>query len=125
MGSVWFDGADDLNRLSADLRGASDRVGRAAQQVIRKTTLDVERDAKAFAPVDTGMLRSSIGHSDLRRIGQYGVLEAEIGPSASYGAFVEFGTSRQAPQAYMGPALDRNAPAFVAAMEQLAGEVLP
>lgn len=119
-----FEGLEDLNRLSADLRNAADRVGPRAQQVLRKTALDIEADAKAFAPVDTGNLRNSIGHSDLRTVGQSGVLEAEIGPTASYGAYVELGTSRMAPHAYMGPALDRRAPGFVAAMEALGGDVL-
>ena len=124
MASVWFDGVDDLNRLAVDLTGAADKVGDRAQLVMRKTALDIEADAKAFAPVDTGFLKNSIGHSDLRRVGQYGVLEVEIGPSAEYGAFVEFGTSTQAPQAFMGPALDRRSPGFVQAMEQLGGEIL-
>lgn len=122
--SVSFDGLDDLNRLSADLTAAAGRVGPRVQLVLRKTALDIERDAKAAAPVDTGNLRNSIGHSDLRTVGQSGVLEAEIGPSAAYGAFVEYGTSRMAPRAYMGPALDRNAPAFVKAIEQLGGDIL-
>lgn len=120
----WADGSE-LGRLAADLTSAPARVGARAQMVIRKTARDIERDAKALAPVDTGFLRSSIGHSDLRYVGQSGVLEAEVGPTAEYGAYVEWGTSRHAPQAYMGPALNRNEPAFTAAMEQLAEEVLP
>lgn len=124
MASVWFDGVDDLNKLSVDLTAAAEKIGPRAQVVLRKTALDIEADAKAFAPVDTGNLKNSIGHSDLRTVGQSGVLEAEIGPTAAYGAYVEYGTARNAPQAYMGPALDRRSPAFMAAMEQLAGEVL-
>lgn len=119
-----IEGLDDINRLAADLRGVADRVGPKAQVIVRKTAYDVERDAKAFAPVDTGNLRSSISHTDLRTVGQSGDLAVEIGPTANYGHFVELGTSRQAPQAYMGPALDRNAPGFIAAMEQLGAEIL-
>lgn len=125
MATVWFDGVEDLNRLAADLTAGADRVtGERARQVIRKTAVDVERDAKAFAPVDTGNLKNSIGHSDLRRVGTSGTLEVEIGPTANYGGYVEWGTSRMAPRAYMGPALDRNTPAFVAAVTQLGGEIL-
>ncbi len=116
--------ASELNRLAVDLTKAAGRIGPAAQVVIRKTALDIERDAKAFAPVDTGNLRNSIGHSDLRTVGQSGVLEAEIGPTAAYGAFVEFGTSRHGPAAYMGPAFDRHSGPFVSAVEQLAEDIL-
>jgi HK97 gp10 family phage protein len=118
----WADGSE-LGRLVADLRTAPHRVGVKAVQVVRKTALDVEADAKALVPVDTGNLRSSIGRSE-RSWGGDGI-EVEVGPTAFYGGFVEWGTSRHGPQAYMGPALNRREPAFVAAMEALMGEVLP
>ena len=111
--------ASQLNALAADLGAVGPRVGRLANQVIRKTALDVERDAKQLAPVDTGNLRNSIGSS----VG-IGGLSAEISPTAEYAVFVEYGTSRMAPQAFMGPALDRNTPSFVKAVEQLAREAL-
>ena len=114
----------ELNRLAVDLGQAPAKVGDRARTVMRKTALDVEADAKRFAPVDTGNLRNSIGHSDLRTLTQTGVLEVEIGPTAAYGHFVEFGTSRMAPHAYMGPAFDRAQPGFIAAMERIASEDL-
>jgi HK97 gp10 family phage protein len=113
----------DLNRVAVALDRAAGQVGAAAAQVLRKTTLDIEATAKQFAPVDTGALRNSIGH-DITGDGRYGVLEAEIGPTVDYAPYVEFGTSRQAPAAFMGPALDRHTPDFIAALEQLGGEVL-
>jgi HK97 gp10 family phage protein len=112
--------ASDFNRLASSFTQAAANIGPGAQAVVRKTTLDVERDAKSFVPVDTGNLKSSIGHSDLRTVGQSGVLEAEVGPTAEYGVYVEFGTSRKGPAAFMGPALDRQIPVFTQAMEQLA-----
>lgn len=114
----------ELNRLAVDLRQAPAKVGDRARTVMRKTALDIEADGKRFAPVDTGNLRNSIGHSDLRTLTQTGTLEVEIGPTASYGAFVEFGTSRMAPHAYMGPAFDRATPGFVDAMGRIASEDL-
>ncbi|WP_235939398.1 HK97-gp10 family putative phage morphogenesis protein [Occultella kanbiaonis] len=115
---VFIDGSG-FHTLAAELGAKTGRMGQLAQVVVRKTALDIERDAKAFVPVDTGNLRSSISHSDLRGVGQSGVLEAEVGPTANYGHFVEFGTSQHGPAAYMGPAMDRNAPAFADAMAQL------
>lgn len=124
MGSgVSFDGSE-LNRLSADLTKAAGKVGPLVQVVIRKAAIDIEATAKAFVPVDTGNLKNSIGHSDLRTVGQSGVMEVEIGPTANYGAFVEFGTSRQGPAAFMGPAFDRHSGPFGDALEQLAAGIL-
>jgi len=111
--------ASDLNALSAELAATGTKAGRMANDLIRKTTSDIERDAKTFAPVDTGNLRSSI-----RSRISAGGLASEITPTAAYAHFVEHGTSRMAPHAFMGPALDRNTPGFVSAAEKLAREAL-
>jgi HK97 gp10 family phage protein len=109
-----------IRELATSFTQGAANVGPMAQVAVRKTALDVERDAKAMAPVDTGNLKGSIGHSDLRTVGQSGALEATVGPTAAYGVHLEFGTSRTAPQPFMGPALDRQTPAFEQAMAQLA-----
>jgi HK97 gp10 family phage protein len=113
----------ELNKVAVALDRSAGQVGARGAQVLRKTALDIEATAKQFAPVDTGALRNSIGH-DLLGDGRYGVLEAEIGPTVEYAPYVEFGTSRRAPAAFMGPALDRHVPDFITALEQLGGEVL-
>lgn len=120
---MTFD-ASDLRRLAAQLANVGPETGKRAQLVMRKTAKDIEASAKNKVPVDTGNLKSSIGTSDLRRVGQSGSLQVEIGPTANYGVFVELGTSRMAPQPYMGPAFDLHLPAFQAAVAQLGGEVL-
>ncbi len=114
-------GADvgELLTLAADLGRAGTTVVRKAQQAVRKSALDVSTIAAELAPVDTSFLKSSIG-TDVAADG----LSAVVGPSASYGAHVEFGTRRMSPQPYMGPALDAVTPGFAAAMEQLGGDVL-
>jgi HK97 gp10 family phage protein len=119
MTGMEIDGSDFL-RLSASFAQGAANVGKDAQVVLRKTTLDVEADAKRRVAVDTGNLKSSIGHSDLRSVGQSGTLESEVGPTADYGVYLELGTSRAAPQPFLGPALDKHAPAFERAMEILA-----
>jgi HK97 gp10 family phage protein len=109
----------DLNRLEMDLGRASLEVIARTATVVRKTGMDVVRDAQLLCPVDTGNLRSSISVDyDADRLG------FEAGPTASYGGFVERGTSRMAPHAYLGPAFDRNVPAAVAALGLLGGSVL-
>ena len=110
-------GLDELNSIAADLRKAGFLAQWRAGQVVAKAAYDVEGIAKGFCPVDTGFLRSSIG-VDLA------LFSAVIGPTANYGPYVEFGTSRMAPAAFMGPALDQVTPEFVAAIEALGGDVL-
>ena len=117
-------GEEQLRRLSADIARAAKTTGARAQIVVRKTAYDIERTAKNKVPVDTGNLKGSIGHSDARSVGRSGTLAIEIGPTANYGAYVELGTSRMAPQPYMGPAADLHAPAFEQAMQQIGLEGL-
>ena len=112
-------GYEDLLKLSADLGKASYEVTRKAQMVVAKTAHDIEADAKSLAPVDTGMLRNSISTT----IGAGG-LSAEIGPTASYAAHVEFGTRRMRPQPFMRPAADQHFPSFEEAIELLGGDFL-
>ena len=109
----------ELLKLSADLGKASTEVTRRAQLVVAKTAHDIEASGKRNAPVDTGHLRNSISTTI-----SGGGLSAEIGPTASYGAYVEFGTRRMRPQPYMGPAADFHLPAFAEAVAQLGGELL-
>lgn len=123
MSDDFYVDLSEVNRLVVDLNRVGGQVGAEASMIVRKTALDIEATAKAFAPVDTGALRNSIGH-DITGDGRFGAVEAEIGPTVEYGPYVEFGTSRMAPSAYMGPALDRHSPGFVAALEQLGGEPL-
>ena len=112
----------ELNTLVADLGQVPSKVAVAARAATVNATFDIERDAKTFAPVDTGNLRNSIGHSDLRM--SLDDIAVEIGPTAHYGRYVEEGTSRMAPHAYLGPAFDRHAGSWVAALEQLVGDIL-
>ena len=112
-----------LELLSADLSGASKQAIARAKVVLKKTALDIERNAKAIAPVDFGTLKNSIGHSDMRLLSST-AMAVEIGPTVNYGGYVELGTSTQAPQAYMGPSLDRFAGPFEQAMGQIGLEAL-
>ena len=108
----------EVRNLATDLAKAGPVMAARAQTVIVKTAFDIEGTAKSLAPVDTGALRNSIG-SDIRP------LNAIIPASASYAGFLEWGTSRMAPQPYMGPRvarggqLGRHAARFLSAMEQV------
>lgn len=111
--NLSFD-ASELNGLSHSFSQAPEKAATMASQVVRATSFRIEGDAKIFAPVDTGHLEGSIG------VDVIGPMEAVIGPAANYGGFVELGTSRMAPQPYLGPATERHRDGFTQAMEQVA-----
>lgn len=110
--------ASELRSLGHDLTGASQRAASKAVQAIKKTAADITSDAKSAAPVDTGNLKNSIGYSLSSSAGE---VRAEIGPTAEYGHYVEFGTSNPnyPPQPYLTPAFERRLPGFEKAMGQL------
>lgn len=110
-----------LELLAVEFRAAGPRAIARSKIVLKKTALDIERNAKAIAPVDFGTLRQSIGHSDMRLLSASN-MAVEIGPTVNYGGYVEHGTSTQAPQAYMGPSLDRFSGPFEQAMQQIGME---
>jgi HK97 gp10 family phage protein len=124
--SVWVEGVGDLNRLSVDLGLIGPKSTVKASAVVRKSAADIQATAQAFVPVDTGNLKGSIGSGPVGqdRALRPGDMDAEIGPTAEYGAYVEYGTAHQAPAAYMGPAFDRHAPNFEAALGQVADDLL-
>lgn len=106
--SMFLD-VSEVGRFAADLGKVAAGAVKVAHAAVAKTALDIERDAKIAAPVDTGNLRNSISH-EIRAQGGLsgGSIIAAIGPTAEYGAFVEYGTSRMSPQPYLGPAFDRH-----------------
>lgn len=113
-------GIGDLNSLVVDLGSAGWRVTREASDLVDKTAHDIQATAQTLVPVDTGNLKNSIGVD--RPVGSD--IVAVIGPTAEYGAHVEYGTVNMAPHAYMGPSLDVHTPPFFEAMADVAGDIL-
>lgn len=109
-----------VRKLAADLGKVGPEVVKKARTVVQVVCANTKRDAQILAPVDTGNLRNSISYETHQiGAGTYGL----VGPTADYGAFVEFGTSRMGPQPYMGPATDRHENTFVEAMKAINPEV--
>lgn len=109
----------ELLRLADDLGDAGPQVEDRCKRVVEKTGHDVVSDAQALAPVDTGNLKNSIS-VDFDADG----LGFEAGPTANYAHFLEWGTSRMAPQPYMIPAFDRRIEPAIEALGQVAGRIL-
>lgn len=111
----------DLNTLALAFDTSGPFVARDLDKLVVATGHLIEGNAKQIVPVDTGALRSSIG-TDITREGAgrgYSVT-AEVGSPLDYAVYVELGTSRMAPYAYLGPSLDRYGPGFTAAAEVIA-----
>ena len=113
---MHFD-TSELRALAGDLKEGAARVESLAPRVVAKTAHDIEADGKIFAPVLTGTLESSIS-SEVHG------LSAEIGPHTDYEAYVEYGTSKMHAQPYMGPAVEKNAPAFEDALGKVGEKIL-
>lgn len=103
-----------IQRFEVSLGTAGTNIVSLAKAAVAKTAYDLQAQAMARCPVDTGNLRSSIT-VELDPSG----LAAEVGPTAHYGAHVEYGTVRMAPQPYMQPAIDAVMPGYLAAMQQI------
>ena len=102
-------GSETLRRNLARLAGAERRQAQA--DGLEAGARIVETHAKLVAPVDTGFLRNSI------QVDSVTPVEAIIAPHTEYAEFVEFGTSRQAAQSYMRPALDEHEREILGAIE--------
>jgi HK97 gp10 family phage protein len=107
----------EIRRFERDVEVGSVEAGKQVRNVVRKSVFATEAGGKARAAVLTGFMRNSIT-SDFRG-SNADVAQGETGPEAAYAPFVEHGTSRQAPQPFMGPAADEVEPTFYAGLEAI------
>jgi HK97 gp10 family phage protein len=84
------------------------------QKAVRKAALDIEREAKIAAPVDTGFLRASIHTVTGLEQG----MAADIPVGAEYGIYVEYGTHRNRAQPFLTPAVEKVRPGFEKAVSE-------
>jgi HK97 gp10 family phage protein len=133
---------DGLSEAIRDLKEwEQDKIRRTAMQVER-SAINIERDAKNAAPVDMGILRSSIAKT-VTATDKGRVVSAEVGTNVEYAPFVEFGTGsgvsvpdgqqeyalqfkgktgrkRNMPaRPFLFPAWEKERPKFVNAMEDI------
>ena len=87
---------DVINSLEKSIEKAIKKK----KKELQLTALEIERDAKLNAPVDTGMLRASITSTGSGS-------EYEIGTNIEYAPFVEFGTKYMAAQPFLFPAFEK------------------
>lgn len=110
--SVEFD-ISELTDLAADLAAAGPKVTKRTSAQMTEVAAQFRDDAKADAPVDTGVLRDSIvvrGGKDYR----------DVVATARHAFFVEFGTGDTAPQPFMWPQVPAATKRLAEALESVA-----
>ncbi|MEJ7901849.1 MAG: HK97-gp10 family putative phage morphogenesis protein [Thermomicrobiales bacterium] len=98
------------------LPAAASRVRSELPAVVGRTALDIEAREKGYAAVDTGEMRAGI-------YSVHGGLSATVSAPVEHSLYVEYGTSRMAPQPFIRPAVEAGAPAFQAAVAELIGRL--
>ena len=102
--------AADLARAAAGLESSAEkRVDRVANRALAT--------ARSVAPVDEGDLRDGL------RTRKEGGVRVVVEVTNYYVTFQEFGTSRMAPNPFIGPAVDRHAPELFKEVEGLADDI--
>lgn len=112
---IRFDNKE-ISRLATDLNGAGRRAESRCKTIVKRTGNAVVREAQKVVPVDTGALKNSL-HVDVSPDS----LGFEAGSQLGYSGWVEFGTTRMAPQPYLVPSFEAQVaaamPAFTAATD--------
>lgn len=98
MSNVYID-ASEVTLLGGVLAAAAATIDVESAASVSTAAEATEARAKSLVPVRSGALKASI-YTD--RSGT----EATVAADADYAIYVEFGTSRQAPQPFMYPAGD-------------------
>lgn len=116
MNSFEID-ASELTAFAERLERKTEAAEFLIRGAVKKTTEDIAADAKAAAPVDTGNLRNSIQTSSAGS--NASVAQGIVQARSNYSIFVELGTSKMAPQPFLGPAGDKHLPKLEEAVSQV------
>ena len=97
MLNIEFD-SKDVKAMLAELQ---ENAKPMAEEIIKNIGTIAQNAARNTVPVDTGKLKQSI---TLEVVDEGEDVAAYIGSDLPYAVFVEYGTSKQPPQAFLQPA---------------------
>lgn len=92
----------NMDEFERGVEKALDEYRSIGADKVQAAALVAESQAKAYCPVDTGRLRGSIS-TDLSE--EKNLIIGAVSAHTNYAEYVEFGTSRMAPQPYLRPAM--------------------
>lgn len=101
------------------LEGLAESMTDKAEDILSDTAEETRTAAKARVPVRTGRLKASIRTQKTAALRREVLADSLKSADESYAIFVEKGTSRQAPQPYMAPAVDASEGKFYKRIERL------
>lgn len=104
--------ASSWNAEARWLGGLAESMTEKAEGILSDTAEQTRQVAKARVPVRTGRLKASIRTQKTAPLRREVIADSLKSAEESYAIFVEKGTSRQAPQPYMAPAVDAAEPSF-------------
>jgi len=96
---------EGLAELQKTLQKFPKDWAKIATQALKPGMAVLESGAKKEAPVDTGVLRSSIGSEIVRGSGSEVI--GKVGSSVKYASFQEYGTRYQPGKPYLRPTLKK------------------
>ena len=106
----------EIGRWANRVLKAASGIDRLGEKAVTKVSKRAAETARKAAPSDTGRLSRSIR---VTVDGSRAVVETDL----YYAAFQEFGTSKMAPNPFMGPAFQGHAPELVREVEGIADEI--
>lgn len=95
------------------------RVDSGTRMAVQKAANQIFLRSKNIVPVDTGALKGSARTKPAT--GAFGVYSAEVSFEQPYALFVEWGTSKMAPQPYLVPATHAVKPQLESDLKRLIG----
>lgn len=118
----------DLNDLEADLRQAGVIAGVKALKVVEDSCQRIEEAARPWVPRKRlPHLANTLNHDVTVEggaiVGEVG-FDRTVNKQANLAHLFEYGTSKLAPRASIGPAFDIEQPTFAKNIEEIGGEVL-
>jgi len=99
-------GIDGIKDAERELERQGRTIADALADVVPVAAEAIRDEARRLVPVDTGRLRDEIGFTVDGTEAEVKIIDTTRASGTYYGQFVEFGTSKQPAQPFMGPAAE-------------------
>ena len=116
---ITVEGLEELQKALQKFTGQWQNI---SQEALGPGLALLESDAKELAPVDQGILQSSIGSQIVRGTGSE--IIGKTGSAVEYASYQEYGTRYQSGKPYLRPSLEKNADRVVKIFEEGIEKVL-